>query len=853
MSAQTISSVALKTDATTDCFHCGLQFRPGLAGKPIQVWVNGANRDMCCAGCAAVAATIVASGLADYYRHRSVPLGRPAERVPSWLRDLESYDLEGVQRSFVQTDAAGARSTELLLEGINCPACAWLVEQRLRQLPGVTLVSVNYSTQRARISWCAAETKLSTILHTVAAVGLQARPFDAVQRTALRTREKRRRLFELAVAGLGMMQVMMYAVPVYLADAGDIDPQWTTLMQWASMALTAPVVIFSARSFFSGAWRDILSWRVGMDVPIALAIAAAFAASVWATIDGHGEVYFDSVTMFVFLLLGARYLEAESRARAVEIIERLGHSPPATALRVRGFPASRETEIVASVSLQPNEVVLVESGAIIPADGCIVEGIGDVSEAVITGESLAVQKRVGDTVVGGAVNAGSPLFVQITHVGANSVLAQIVRLAGRALSEKPAAAQLADRIASHFSLAVLILTGITVLAWLPAGGDAWFRHAIAVLVVTCPCALALATPAALTAATGHLSAIGLLVTRGHTIERFARVTDIIFDKTGTLTQNQMRVSRIVAMGMAGERKIIDYAFALEQGSVHPLARAITFARQDAGVTANRAAPIAVPTTATALTHTAGQGVEGIIDGVCYRIGTAVFVGALVGLPQGTLPSSGARSHVLLGRAGEWLGWIELDDPLREDARATLEQLRRAGLRVHLVSGDLPDAVHGVARALGVADAYVRAQALPQHKLDYLAALQNEGRIVAMVGDGINDAPVLARADLSIAMGGGTDLARANADAILLSGRLVSLVEAIQVARATRRTINQNLVWAIAYNMIAVPLAMLGWILPWLAALGMSASSLLVVVNAARLQRPASAANETPRSSRLPTA
>ena len=223
MSAQTISSVVLKTDATTGCFHCGLQFRPGLAGKPIQVWVNGANRDMCCAGCAAVAATIVASGLADYYRHRSVLLGRPAELVPSWLRDLESYDLEGVQRSFVQTDPAGTRSTELLLEGINCPACAWLVEQRLRQLPGVTLANINYSTQRARISWYAAETKLSTILHTVAAVGLQARPFDAVQRTALRTREKRRRLFELAVAGLGMMQVMMYAVPVYLAEAGDIE------------------------------------------------------------------------------------------------------------------------------------------------------------------------------------------------------------------------------------------------------------------------------------------------------------------------------------------------------------------------------------------------------------------------------------------------------------------------------------------------------------------------------------------------------------------------------------------------------------------------------------------------------
>ena len=370
------------------------------------------------------------------------------------------------------------------------------------------------------------------------------------------------------------------------------------------------------------------------------------------------------------------------------------------------------------------------------------------------------------------------------------------------------------------------------------------------LVVTCPCALALATPSALTAATGHLSAIGLLVTRGHTIERFARVTDIIFDKTGTLTQNQMRVSRIVAMGMAGERKIIDYAFALEQGSVHPLAQAIALARQDAGARANGASAIA----ATALSHTVGQGVEGIIDGACYRIGTAVFVGALVGKPLDAVPlSTDARSHVLLGRAGEWLGWIEFDDPLRNDAYATLQQLRAAGLRIHLVSGDLPDPVNEVAHALGIPEGNVRAQALPQLKLDYLAALQAEGCIVAMVGDGINDAPVLARADLSIAMGGGTDLARASADAILLSGRLASLVEAIQVARATRRTISQNLGWAIVYNAIAVPLAMIGWISPWLAALGMSASSLLVVVNAARLQRPASPASAAQRPTGMPAA
>jgi Cu2+-exporting ATPase len=827
MNTQAISATAIDAHTAGGCFHCGLPLR-GV--DRFKVLVNGAERDMCCAGCAAVAETIAAAGLADYYRHRTAPGNRPEDSVPQWLRDLQSFDLKAVQRSFVQRGDGGVCSAELLLEGVNCPACVWLVEQRLKRLHGVSEVSVNYAAQRVRIGWSDAEVRLSSILRTVADVGLRAHPFDAAHRSALRQKEQRRRVFELALAALGMMQVMMYAVPVYLSDAGDIAPEFERLMRWASLLLTLPVVLISSRSFFFGAWRDLAHRRVGMDVPIALAIACTFGASAWATVAGRGEVYFDSLTMFVFLLLGARYLEAESRARAVAAIERLSHPLPATAARAPRYPGSKETQTVASAALVPGDTVLIASGSAVPADGTIVEGSSEVNEALLSGEALPVPKRAGDAVVGGTLNVGSPLFVRISRVGADTVLAHIVRLADRALGEKPRLAQLADRVAGTFSIAVLVLAAITALAWLSAGGELWFRNAISVLVVTCPCALALATPAALAAATGRLSAIGLLATRGHVLESFARVTDVVFDKTGTLTQNEMRVARVVPLGNIGAETILQIASALEQGSGHPVARALGAAAQGT--------PETPAVCATRLAHSAGEGVEGEIGGETLRIGTAAFVGALVGkrLAQGALPQH-PHTQVLLGRGGEWLARIDLDDALRPDARAAVAALRAAGASIHVLSGDVPAAVDAIARELGISGAgNVQASATPQRKLEYVEALQRKGCVVAMVGDGINDAPVLAKAALSIAMGGGTDLARANADMILLSGRLTALAEGLGIARAARRVIGQNVAWAIAYNAIAVPLAMMGWISPWAAALGMSASSLLVVGNAARLQR-----------------
>ena len=821
------ASAAPSAQTRLSCFHCGLAVS---AARKFQVFIDGASREMCCVGCAAVAETIVAGGLADFYRHRSAPSNKPEDVVPGELLNFEHYDFEAVQNAFVHHTDATTSETQLLLEGVTCPACLWLVEHRLKRIPGVLDVTVNHVSERATVRWTNGGVTLSAILRAVADVGLRAHPFDAAHRDTLRNTQRKRRILELAIAGLGMMQVMMYAVPVYLAEPGDVAPAFENLMRWASLALTLPVVLFSARSFFVAAWRDLSCRRAGMDVPIAIAIAAAFAASTVATVLGYGVVYFDSVTMFIFLLLCARFVEAEARHRATAAIERQAHAPPATALHLMGYPASRVPQTVASATLAVGDVVLVATGAVIPADGEIVEGVSEVDEALISGESLPVIKGRFDDVIGGSINVGSPLVVRVARVGANSELAQILRLAHRAVSEKPHAAQVADRIASWFVSMVLLFAGLTALWWLPQGGDAWFRNAIAVLVVTCPCALALATPAALAAANGRLAQLGLLATRGHVAETYARITDMVFDKTGTLTCNEMRVTRVTMLGAVPKHTCLKLAATLESGSSHPIAKALN--RAAGGTTHGLVPP------AQHVAHFAGQGIEAQVNGQLVRIGTAGFVTALVGKPPifnaVATAATDSRTHILLGRQGEWLAWIELDDPLRHEAKAALAALRRAVVRTHIVSGDLAGPVRAAAEELGVTE--IHAQATPQQKLEYVEMLQRAGRVVAMVGDGVNDAPVLARADLSIAIGGGTELARCNADLVLLSNSLGALGGGLDVARATRRVIRQNIAWAIAYNAVFVPLAMAGWISPWIAALGMSASSLLVVANAARLMR-----------------
>ena len=816
-----MSDAGVTPDAKSGCYHCGLPVPQGLA---LSVTIDGAPRAMCCAGCQAVAQAIVDNRLDDYYRHRDALPESPREALPAVLGELTLFDHPDVQKTFVRPLAGHEREASLILEGITCAACVWLNEQHLTRQAGVTAVDINYATRRARVRWDEQRIKLSGILAAVASIGYHAYPYDAARSEEIAQRERRAALWRLFVAGFGMMQVMMYALPVYLADEGSMSADVEQLMRWASLVLTLPVVLYSAAPFFRNAWRDLRLMRVGMDVPVALGVGAAFAASLWATLAGAGEVYFDSVTMFVFLLLGGRYLEMLARHRSVRSIERVGRALPAFADRLTAFPAL-ETERVVVSALQPGDRVLVAPGQTIPADGCVLQGESEVDESLLSGESRPIAKAAGSELTGGTTNVRSPLVLQVDKVGEATRLAAIVRLMERAITEKPRVVQLADRVAAWFVAALLLLALATGIVWSQIDPSRALWVFVSVLVVSCPCALSLATPAALAVATGAFSRLGLLVSRGHAIETLARADHFVFDKTGTLTWGRLRLRQTLPLTGLSAEAALRLAAALEQGSEHAVGAALRQAAE--------AGPLPLP---QALQSHTGQGMEGMLDGRRLRLGRPGFAGALHGLP---LPPDARAlfatgdTCVALADDSAWLAVFRLGDEVRAEAGALARRLRDFGCGITILSGDSAEAVAQVAKALAIEDAH--GGMTPQDKHDFIARLQQRGAVVAMVGDGVNDAPVLAQAQVSVAMGGGTELARNQADIVLLGEDLGRLAQAVALARRTRRIVRQNLGWAFAYNLSAIPLAMLGWITPWMAGIGMSASSLLVVLNALRLQ------------------
>jgi Cu2+-exporting ATPase len=789
------------------CFHCG---EPVPSGSHYTIVLGGETKPACCRGCEAVAQTIIDSGNADYYRLRT-DLPKTPEAALEELKQLKLYDLPEVQQSFVKSEG-DAREANLILEGIVCAACVWLNERHLRQLPGVISADINFSTHRARVRWDNSRIQLSHILQAVQEIGYLAYPFDTGRQEELFRKERNAAIRRLAIAGLGMMQVMMYAVPVYLAKEGTMELDIQALMRVASMILTTPVVFYSAWPFFQGAWRDLKLRRAGMDVPVALGVGAAYVASIYGTFTSGGEVYFDSVTMFVFFLLTGRFLEMNARKRSAEAAESLVKLIPAAATRLPDWPERRD-ELVAAVKLTPGDHVLVGPGDAFPADGSVVEGESSVDESLLTGESHPLRKHAGSTVIGGTLNLSSPLVVKVNKIGADTVLSGIVRLLDRALAEKPRLAMMADRVASWFVLALLLVAAAVAGIWYLVEPARAFWITVSVLVVSCPCALALATPAALTAALGRLTRMGLLSTRGHALETLAQATDFVFDKTGTLTTGEFRLLRTVAV-QGSETGVLSLAAALEQGSTHPIAAAL---REAAGT----------PTeSASQLRYQPGQGIEGIIGGRPYRLGAPSYIGAEPAITEAGMTVIG------LADADRVIAWFGLGDKTRPQVATLVDSLKAMGLRLHLYSGDRPENVQALARSLGIEDA--RGGMLPEDKLNAVKALQDAGAVVAMTGDGVNDAPVLAQAQVSVAIDQGAEAAQAAADMVLLSSELGRLADGVRIARKTQTVIKQNLAWSAVYNALAIPAAAMGYVTPWLAGIGMSLSSLLVVLNAMRL-------------------
>lgn len=814
----------------SNCFHCD---QPIPAGSHYTVVIDDQERQMCCRGCQAVAQAIVDGGLLDYYRYRTAPARSPEELVPEALRQLTLYDRPELQRSFVRAEGDDVREASLILEGITCAACVWLNERHVGTLPGVLEFRVNYSTHRAQLKWDNSRIRLSDILQAIAAIGYIAHPFDPSRQEEVQKRERAQALRRIAVAALGSMQVMMLAGAIYAADFyGGMDPDMWTFIRWVSMVVATPVLLYSAQPFFISAWRDLRRRRLGMDVPVSFAMIGAFLASVWATISNTGTTYFDSVTMFAFFLLTGRFLEMNARHKAGQVAEELVRLIPATATRL----TETGEDVVAVAELAPGDKVLIRPGEVVPADGRIVEGHSSVDESLLTGESLPLPKQPGATLVGGTVNTESPLTMVVEKVGGDTVLSSIVRLLDRAQTEKPQIAQLADRVAAWFVATLLLVAGTVAWWWWQTSPEDAFWITLSVLVVTCPCALSLATPTAITAATGALTRLGLLTTRGHALETLARATHIIFDKTGTLTLGRLALQEATPLRAMTREEVLRIAAALERGSEHPVARALVAAAAESGAAA--AEVIASP----------GQGIEGVVDGRRYRIGNPAYVAALSGGDvQAALPGSRAgATRVVLGDEEGLVASFEFADQLRPAARETIDALKALGFKVLLLSGDSPGAVGRVAQELGIDEAH--GALLPQDKLNRLKELQAQGAVVAMVGDGVNDAPVLAGAQVSLAMGSGTQLAHASADMVLLSEQLPHLVDGVRTARRTLAIIRQNLAWALLYNLLALPAAAAGYVPPWLAAIGMSLSSLLVVLNALRLRRgreTSGAADATP--------
>jgi len=798
----------------THCYHCDLPVPDKLN---LFVTIEGKAQPMCCHGCQAVAQAIVDAGLPDFYKHRTSHAPTGQELVPDFIQKTTVYDNPAIQKRFVRYEDEHIREAALILEGITCAACVWLNERHLRTLPGVIDVQVNYSTHRARVRWDESRIHLSDILQAVSRIGYIAHPYDPARQQEVLDRERKQQLRRIGVAGVLGMQVMMLSIALYAGAWYGMEPEFKLLFYWINLILTTPILLYAAQPFFKSAWRDVRHGQAGMDVPVALGISLAFVGSLWTTLSGnHGHVYYDSIAMFVFFLLTGRYFELVARQRSAQAAESLVHLVPSMATRL----GAAGEELVLVADLVVGDRVLIRPGENIPADGTILEGHSSVDESLLTGESYPLTKKPGQVVIAGTVNIDNPLKMQVDKIGVDTVLSHILRLLERAQTEKPALTQLADRVASWFVLSVLLLALGVAVYWWYVNPEAWLAITLSVLVVTCPCALSLATPTAIIAATSTLTRAGLLTTRGHALESLARATHFVFDKTGTLTDGRLRLLDTHTFADLSPADCLQYAVALERQSEHPIARALVEACSKAEMSA------------TEVTNYPGAGMQGEIAGKRYFVGTPAFISTQTGLKVNV--EHEGNTLVLFADAQTIYGAFLFADEIRAGARELVESLQEQGKSVSLLSGDHALAAQRVAKAVGIEN--VGYALSPTDKLQAVKSLQEKGEIVAMIGDGVNDAPVLAQAQVSIAMGGGTQVARASADMILLTEQLPNLLIGINTARQTLKIIRQNVAWAIGYNLLALPAAAVGWVAPWMAAIGMSFSSLLVVANALRLVR-----------------
>ena len=791
------------------CFHCQ---EPVLTGQQFVTRINDRDELMCCPGCQAVSQAIVDAGLLSYYKFRTEPGSKQNALVPEALTQFSAYDLPEVQQDFVHSED-NVESVSLSIDGITCAACAWLIEHKVKQLAGVSQVLVNSTTQRAMISWDKRKVKLSDILGQISRIGYQAAPYQVDEQELNNKLNSRKFLLRLGLAGFATMQVMMFALALYTGYFTDLDVQYRDYFRWVSMIFATPVVLYSAQPFYFSAIRTLLSGKLNMDVSVSIAIGGAYTASCFATVNGTGEVYFESVSMFTFFLLLGRYFEQKARQKASVNSSNLHKLVPLTAHLI----TENGQEEIPAKKLCLNDVILVKPGEMVAADGVVIEGHTNINEAMLTGEQMPIEKQQDQQVYAGTINVDQPIKVKVTALGQDQLVAEIIRLQELASNTKPAIALLADKLSRYFSGTILTIATITYLVWQQISPEDAFWVTLSVLVATCPCALALATPTAVTCATAIFTRLGIITRKAGVFEKLPQIKHVVFDKTGTLTCGTLSIGQTQCMADLTKTQALAIAAALETGSRHPIAAAFALFADNTLV-------------AEQVHHEVGFGVRGRIEGTDYLIGNAVFTGARVDTQDPTQKIWLARSA---NEQLEVLASFEIQDNIRQDSKATIEILKQQGCRISIASGDSSGHVHQLAKELGIED--VHSGLTPAGKLALVTKLQQHTR-VAMFGDGINDAPVLAGADLSVAMGSGSAIAKNSADLILLGDHLSRFTQAVAVAKLTTQIIKQNLAWALGYNALILPLAVTGHVAPYIAAIGMSASSLIVVGNSLRLLR-----------------
>ena len=908
------------------CFHCG----DPVPEPPFHTDILGQSREMCCMGCQLASQSIVEAGLEQYYLDRS-EINRTAS-LPTQLTRLEAYDHDEIKSQFVYAQD-GMSVAELSVNNLRCAACTWLIESRLDELDGISQCQVNLTNQRMRVIWDEDKLPISRILGVINEIGYEAKPYRQDTHEAMLARHNSQMLLRLGIAALGSMQAMMYAVAIYFGEYSDMLIFQRDFLRWVSLFVSTPVFFYAGVPFFTSAWSAIRARQVNMDVPVSIALVVTFFASLYATITGQGETYFDSVSMFIFFLLAGRYIEHNARlkaatmandlvvvepvlvqkiaedkdaaARILQLIEQntlnntaldndalsdnnteqvlnpnnnlTTNGTTTTAKTMHNFKQSMDANIqqltsriaqdwqqanhkpsniaqteavpekrqmVTAHSLQVGDIIMVEAGSEIISDGILLSSTATVSQSLLTGEGDLIIKTQGDYIVGGAQNDSQPFEMLVTALPEDSQIGLIDRLMNRAMSEKPKLAQQADKLARWFVARILVLSALVFIGWYIVDPSQAIWATVAVLVATCPCALSLATPIALTVATNRLASYGFLTTRGHTLQTLAEITHVAFDKTGTLTYGKPNLLNIeivasndtTAANNEEKDKLLAIAAALEVGSRHPIAHALLTA----------AYQLHLPATQALQYYPAG-GVEAMIDGVLYRIGHVDFALDRTGHAANAdnnliidLATHRASSAVVLScqnsQSNAWqaLAGFYFNDKVRDSAPSMLAALKKSGIEPVMLTGDPSPQALVMAEELGMKAAYNGLS--PTDKVNHIQALQAKGAVVLMVGDGINDAPVLAAADVSTSIAGAADLAQVSSDSIILNGQIEAITAAKRIADKTKRIIKQNLRWALIYNSSVLIPAALGYVPPWLAAIGMSLSSLFVVLNALRLKR-----------------